>query len=67
MITARRFGVCPRVVDAGELRRGVQVEMEHTTDPQIARKIACDHLREFPDYYSRLSRMEEEARRAWKK
>jgi hypothetical protein len=48
--------------DPRELSSGVEVEMEHTTDPAIAKKIALDHLAEIPDYYSRLSRMESQAR-----
>lgn len=32
-------------------------------DPLVTGKIALAHLREFPDYYTRLGRMEEEARR----
>ena len=31
--------------------------------PVITGKIALAHLNEFPDYYTRLERMEEEARR----
>jgi len=30
---------------------GTKVEMEHTKNTAIARKIAQDHLREDPDYY----------------
>ena len=41
-----------------QLKIGVQVEMEHTTSKTIARKIALDHLREDPRYYSKLIRME---------
>lgn len=58
-------------VSAKELRVGVRVEREHTrgiVSPsrarQIARKIACDHLLEYPDYYTRLVRMEREAKKA---
>lgn len=40
--------------DPEELSMGEKVEMEHTDDPEEARKIAQDHLREHPDYYSRL-------------
>lgn len=47
--------------DEKELAMGVEVEMEHTTIPSIAKKIAQDHLVEIPDYYTRLKRMEEEA------
>lgn len=41
-------------VDPKQLSMGVEVEMEHTHDPKIARKIALDHLKEDPQYYSRL-------------
>lgn len=43
----------PRI-DSHELALGIEHELEHTTDPRVARKIAEDHLREVPDYYSRL-------------
>ena len=32
-------------------------------DPLVTGKIALAHLNEFPDYYTRLERMEEQARR----
>ena len=41
-----------------QLKLGVKVELEHTSDPAVAREIALDHLREFPDYYDRLKRAE---------
>jgi len=47
--------------DPKELEMGIKVEMEHTTDKLISRKIAYDHLAEFSDYYSRLNKMETEA------
>jgi hypothetical protein len=31
-------------------------------DPVVTGKIALAHLNEFPDYYTRLARMEEEAK-----
>jgi Protein of unknown function (DUF5661) len=59
--------------DVEEFRAGMDVELEHglhdpTTnvtddDPTVTAKIALAHLNEFPDYYTRLERMEEEARR----
>jgi tRNA nucleotidyltransferase/poly(A) polymerase len=52
----------PSAFDPDELARGVEVEREHTPDPAVAREIAMDHLTEFPDYYTRLDRMESEAR-----
>lgn len=47
-----------REFDQGQLRRGVEVESEHTDDPQIAREIAKDHLTEHPRYYTALKEME---------
>jgi len=36
-----------------ELKIGSKIELEHTTDRAIARKIAKDHIKEFPCYYSK--------------
>jgi Protein of unknown function (DUF5661) len=57
--------------DVEAFRRGMQVEFEHGThdpetnvtddDPKITGKIAWAHLKEFPDYYVRLDKMELEA------
>jgi hypothetical protein len=59
--------------DVDQFRRRMDVELEHglrdpatniTGDEPVATgKIALAHLNEFPDYYSRLERMEEEAKR----
>jgi hypothetical protein len=35
-----------------ELAIGIEIEKEHTTDTEEARKIAMDHLKENPKYYS---------------
>lgn len=51
--------------DPKELKMGIDVEYEHTSEPLIAKKIACDHLAEIPDYYTRLKRMEEDADDYW--
>ena len=58
-----------------EFRAGMDVELEHglhdpdtnvtDDDPHVTGKIARAHLNEFPDYYTRLERMEEEAKRYW--
>jgi len=37
-----------------QLFKGIQVELEHTKDEQIAREIALDHLAEDPGYYTKL-------------
>ena len=41
-------------IDPSQLSIGVQVEMEHTNDPEIAKEIAMDHLTEDPKYYTKL-------------
>ena len=56
---------------------GLEVELEHGTirsetnvnddDPLITGKIALAHLIEFPDYYTRLQKMEKEAKEFWAK
>ena len=43
-----------------QLIKGIKVEMEHTDNPEVARKIALDHLHENPFYYEYLDKMEEE-------
>jgi Protein of unknown function (DUF5661) len=59
--------------DVEQFRMGMDVELEHgARDPETnvtdddaltTGKIALAHLHEFPDYYTRLNRMEEEAKR----
>ena len=61
--------------DVEQFRSGMDVELEHGLhdlltnvtgdDPHVTAKIALAHLNEFPDYYTRLERMEEEAKRDW--
>ena len=61
--------------DLEQFRLGMDVEYEHGShdpqtdvtgdDPIITGKIALAHMKEFPDYYERLERMEEEATRDW--
>jgi len=62
--------------DVEQFRMGMDVELEHGTvdantnvtddDPLITGKIALAHLNEFPDYYTRLDKMEEAAEEFWK-
>lgn len=49
-----------------ELKIGTKIEHEHTKDDHRARKIALDHLDEFPDYYTRLVKMEKQAKKSMK-
>ena len=49
----------PEDVDPGQLAMGIEVEMEHTDDPEIAEEIALDHLTEDPEYYIKLKTIED--------
>jgi len=63
--------------DIEQFRMGLDVELEHgirnehtdvTHDDEIMTgKIALAHLNEFPDYYSRLKKMEDEAKEFYNK
>ena len=58
-----------------QFRRGLEVELEHgARDPEtnvtnddlaLTGKIAWAHLKEFPDYYTRLDKLEKEADAYW--
>jgi len=41
-----------------QLDKGTKVEMEHTKDEHLAKKIAMDHIFEVPDYYDKLEKVE---------
>jgi hypothetical protein len=61
--------------DLEQFLMGLNVELEHGTrdpatnvtgdDPVKTGKIALAHLKEFPDYYTRLTELEEAAKRHW--
>lgn len=69
------LGIDWATVDLNEFRRGVEVEFEHGAhdpdtnvtddDPLLTGRIAWAHLKEFPDYYTRLDRLESEADAWW--
>jgi hypothetical protein len=44
-----------------QITKGIKVEMEHTNNRQEALDLVYDHLTEFPDYYTRLNKMEKNA------
>jgi DNA-directed RNA polymerase alpha subunit len=64
-------------VDVEQFRMGLLVRLEHRTiepetnvtddDLSLTGKIALAHLREFPDYYTRLAELEAEADTYWAK
>lgn len=49
--------------DPEQIKMGMGVEKEHTDDPELAKEIVMDHLVEIPDYYTRLKKMEDEAKK----
>lgn len=61
--------------DLKQFHAGLGVELEHGTanqttdvthdDALMTGKIALAHLTEFPDYYTRLAKMEAEAKAFW--
>jgi Protein of unknown function (DUF5661) len=61
--------------DVDQFRMGLDVELEHgrqdlstnvSDDDEVTTgKIALAHLNEFPDYYTRLAKMEAEAEEYW--
>jgi predicted double-glycine peptidase len=53
----RSKGRRPEEFDPIQLRRGAEVEREHTTDPRTAQRIAMDHLVEDPLYYEKLAKI----------
>jgi hypothetical protein len=64
-------------VELEQFRMGLSVELEHgTVDPEtnvtdddmsLTGKIALAHLKEFPDYYTWLAKLEAEAYAYWAK
>ena len=68
-----KLGINWSKFDIEQFRMGLVVELEHGTtdlhtnvtedDALITGKIALAHLMEFPDYYTRLEKMEREARK----
>lgn len=70
-----KLGIDWTKVDREQFRRGLEVELEHgARDPEtdvtgndmvLTGKIAWAHLKEFPDYYTRLDRLEAEADAYW--
>ncbi len=71
------IGIDWSMVDLKEFRMGLSVELEHGShdpetnviddDQNLAGKIAWAHLKEIPDYYTRLAVMESEGEAYWAK
>ena len=70
-----QLGITWDKFDLEQFRAGLGVELEHgavnqmtdvtNDDPLMTGKIALAHLTEFPDYYTRLAKMEAEAKSFW--
>ncbi|HEX2695758.1 MAG TPA: DUF5661 family protein [Acidobacteriota bacterium] len=70
------LGLSWKKVDFKQFHMGLNVELEHGTrnlftnvtddDEGLTTKIALAHLAEFPDYYTRLDKMEKAAKKYWK-
>jgi hypothetical protein len=64
-----QIGIDFEKIDIRQFQSGLSVELEHgshdpetnvtSDDPVLTGKIAWAHLKELPDYYSRLEKMEE--------
>ena len=71
-----KLGLNWDVVSLETFKYALKVELEHGTLRRVTNvtnnnllktgKIALAHLLEFPDYYQRLHRMEEQAKKYWK-
>jgi hypothetical protein len=67
-----KLGIMWDRFDVAQFRMGLEVELEHGlhdpdtdvtgNDPLMTGKIALAHLNEFADYYTRLDKMEREAK-----
>ncbi|MDD1767449.1 MAG: hypothetical protein LUQ27_02625 [Methanomassiliicoccales archaeon] len=72
-----KLGIDWSEYDVEQFRMGMDVELEHgkispatnvtDDDPVMTGKIALAHLNEFPDYYTRLDKLEKEAEKALEK
>jgi hypothetical protein len=71
----QQLGIDWKKFSPEEFCQGMNVELEHGSEysdlnvtndePMLSGKIALAHLREFPDYYTRLEKMEQEGEAYW--
>ena len=61
---AKKFNVSVEKIES-QIKKGIEIEKEHTSDKEKATEIAMDHVTEFPDYYDRIEKMEKEAKKKW--
>ncbi|MAG77956.1 hypothetical protein CL616_01175 [archaeon] len=75
--TGEKLGIKWDKYDVEQFRVGMEIELEHgkvdpktnvTNDnPLKTGKIALAHLNEYSDYYTRLVKMEKQAKKYWSK
>jgi hypothetical protein len=61
---AKKFNVSVEKIES-QIKKGIEIEKEHTSDKEKATEIAMDHVTEFPDYYDRIEKMEKSAKEKW--
>ena len=74
-VIGEQLGISWDHFDVAQFHSGLGVELEHGKvapktdvthdDSLLTGKIALAHLAEFPDYYTRLAKMEAEAKHFW--
>lgn len=60
---AKKHGVSLGLI-IKQIKIGIPIEHEHTKDNDLATDIVLQHLGEFPDYYSRLTKLEKSAKKS---
>lgn len=65
---AKRRNIDVAKIGYSQIKMGVLTEMEHPQANTLSKimLIVIQHLEEIPDYYTRLSDMEKEAKAYWK-
>jgi len=73
--TGDKIGINWNKIQLAEFTKGLAIEMEHGTrykdtnitnnNLEMTGKIAWAHLKEFPDYYTRLEKLETQAKKFW--
>ena len=62
---AKKHGVSVSYIK-NQLKLGIPIEHEHTNDEDVSTDIALQHLGEFPDYYTKLKKMEADEKKSVK-
>ena len=74
-IAMKKLNINPKIITPSYFKKAMQVELEHgiinkktnvTKNNSIkTAKIALAHIMEFPDYYTRLEKMEKQGNKYW--